>query len=120
MYLVAEAESRVDRGRQIVARQRELATKVAEAAPIAVELLKTFESTLALLENTLANYRRYEAIIANTQEGLHNSEVPFGPIPEVANSPAPDHEEQMRSVARVLQILRAVGYDCKLTQDTMH
>src|SRR5262245_21975557 len=120
MYLVAEAERRIDRGRQIVAQQRELVAKVGAALPAAVALLKAFETTLALLENTLANYQRYKLITAGTQLGLRNSEMLSGPISEVANSPAWDHEGQMRDVARVLQILRAVGCDCKLTLDTLH
>src|SRR5262245_38268789 len=119
MRSVAEAERRVDCGRQIVARQRELVAKVGAALPAAVELLKAFETTLALLENTLPNYQRYEPITASTQQGLRNSEVLSGPIPEVANSPARDHEEQMPDVARVLEILRAVGHDSKLAQDTL-
>jgi hypothetical protein len=42
------------RGRQIVERQRELVAKFGEQIPIAVALLKSFESSLALFEQTLA------------------------------------------------------------------
>lgn len=110
MY-VAEAEHRIHRGRQIVARQRELVEKLAETAPIAVELLKVFETSLALLENTLANYQRHEPAVCNLVELS-------SPIPDAADNPVRDDE--MRVVDRLMEILRAGGYHCELPQDTLH
>ena len=101
MYLVAEAERRVDRGRQIVAQQRALVAKIGETVPIAVELLRAYETTLALLESALANRRQHEPGAGST-------------------SPAQDHQAQRRDIARVMEILRGGGYDCELVQDTLH
>ena len=52
--LVWEADRRVGRARQIVARQRDLVARVGEQVPIAVALLHTFERSLALFEEVLA------------------------------------------------------------------
>src|SRR5262245_10644235 len=113
MYLVAEAERRIDRGRQIVARQRELVEKVGAAVPVAVELLKAYETTLALLENTLANYQRHEPAVCN-------AEVLSSPIADAADNAVRDDEEQVREVAYLMEILRAGGYHCEHPQDTLH
>src|SRR5262245_55770190 len=113
MYLVAEAERRIDRGRQIIARQRELVAKVGAAVPVAVELLKAYETTLALLENTLANYQRHEPAVCN-------AEVLSSPVPDATDNPVPDDDEPISEVVRLLEIFRAGGYHCELPQDTLH
>jgi hypothetical protein len=49
-----EIQHRIYRDRQIVARQREFVEKSGEQLPIAVALLRNFESHLAALEETQA------------------------------------------------------------------
>ena len=117
---VSEAERRVDRGRQIVARQRELVAKLGEQFPIAVTLLKSFERSLALFEEVLATRQRNEVSIARAEQALV---VPTTPncLEEVdATGAKPDHQERMRAVARILEILREGGYHCELDQKTLH
>ena len=118
--LVSEAERRVDRGRQIVARQRELVAKLGEQFPIAVTLLKSFERSLALFEEVLATHQRDEVSIARAEQALV---VPTTPncLEEVdATGAKLDHQERMRAVARILEILREGGYHCELDQKTLH
>jgi uncharacterized protein (DUF1697 family) len=118
--LVSEAERRVDRGRQIVARQRELVAKLGEQFPIAVTLLKSFERSLALFEEVLATHQRNEVSIARAEQALV---VPTTPncLEEVdATGAKLDHQERMRAVARILEILREGGYHCELDQKTLH
>jgi hypothetical protein len=102
-----EAERRVTRGREIVARQRDVIAKVGEVpqavallkvgeVPQAVALLKTFEGLLALYEDILAAYQPAAGLLAES--------------PEEAN---------WRQVFRVMEILREGGYDCDL-QQTSH
>jgi hypothetical protein len=117
---VSEAERRVDRGRQIVARQRELVAKLGEQFPIAVTLLKNFERSLALFEEVLATHQRNEVPIARAEQALV---VPTTPncLEEVdATGAKLDHQERMRAVARILEILREGGYHCELDQKTLH
>ena len=59
--LSRETEYRTARARQVVARQREIALKAGnELAPIAAALLKTFECTLAILEEVAQRRRAAE------------------------------------------------------------
>jgi hypothetical protein len=57
-----EAESRVSRGKLIVARQREIVAAIDEPlVPFAAELLDTYEVTLALFEERFAVLQRNAA-----------------------------------------------------------
>jgi hypothetical protein len=118
--LLSEAERRVDRGRQIVARQRELVAKLGEKFPIAVALLKNFEDLLALFEKNLATYQRNEVSIAGAGQALVVPTTPNCLEEADATGAKLDHQERMRAVARILEILREGGYHCELDQKTLH
>jgi hypothetical protein len=62
MLSATELERRVVRSRQLVARQREFAAKLGEDFPVAVKLLKEFERSLALLEDSY----RWREVLTNT------------------------------------------------------
>jgi hypothetical protein len=109
MLTASEAQRRVDRRRRIVAQQRELVAKIGDAFPIAGELLKLYEKSLALLESTLENHLRHEPDIG-----------PPDPVLDGADDAAWDHEEQVRKVARLMEVLRQGGYHCELAQGTQH
>ena len=117
VIVVSEAQRRVDRGRRIVAQQRELVGKVGKALPLAVSLLETCERTLALLEDGLANY---QLMADSMQQTLCNSKTLVDSNPAEVVGPQRDNEEQLRHVARILEILREGGYHCELAQDTLH
>jgi hypothetical protein len=117
---VSEAERRVDRGRQIVARQRELVAKLGEQFPIAVTLLKNFERSLALFEEVLATHQRNEVSIARAEQALVAPTTPNCLAEADATGAKLDHQERMRAVARILEILREGGYQCELDQQTLH
>src|SRR5215472_10075333 len=101
---VSEAERRVDRGRQIVARQRELVAKLGEQFPIAVTLLKNFERSLALFEEVLATHQRDEVSIARAEQALVVPTTPNCLEREVAAERKPEPQARMRAVARNLEI----------------
>ena len=110
MFAVADAERRIDRGRQIVARQQEIVAKFGGGLPNSVELLKAYERTLAVLEEALAAHRlRHESTTGNA-------------FVEQAATVAsmPDHEGQMCEVAHLVEIPREAGYHCELDHDTLH
>jgi len=117
--LVLKAERRVDRGRQIVARQRELVAKLGERFPIAVALLKNFEDLLAIFERDLATHQRKEVSIARAEQALVAPTTP-NCLEEADVTAKLDHQERMRAVARILEILREGGYHCELDQQTLH
>src|SRR5215471_7309150 len=102
--LVSEAERRLDRGRQIVARQRELVAKLGERSPIAVALLKIFERSLAIFEEVLATNQRNEVFIARAEQALVAPTTPNCLEEADATRAKLDHRERMRAVARVLDI----------------
>jgi hypothetical protein len=115
-----EFERRVVRGRQIVARQRELAAKLGEDLPIAVALLAAYERSLALLENA---YERSTVLTNTVDKAVRGSRallVANCPSPADTTGPGQDHQEGMRAVALIMEILREGGYHCELTKETMH
>src|SRR5262249_23707706 len=124
--LLSETEHRVDRGRQIVARQRGLVAKFGKELPIAVGLLEAFERSLVLLEKIAADrknrasHQSDEVVIAEqavrTSRALFAAPIPNWLEPADAARPKPDH----LSVAHILKILREGGYDCELVQETLH
>ena len=118
--LVSEVERRVDRGRQIVARQRELVAKLGERFPIAVAILKNLEDLLAIFERDLATNQRNEVSIARAEQALVAPTTPNCLEEADATRAKLDHQERMRAVARVLEILRGAGYHCELDQKTLH
>ena len=116
-----ELERRVVRGRQMVARQRELAVKLGEELPIAVALLKTYENSLALLENAVQRSR----VLADTVDkavcgssALLVASFPSCLEPAGTTGPQRDHQEQMLDVSRLMEILRGGGYHCELADQT--
>src|SRR5262245_41842558 len=118
-----ELERRVVRGRQMVARQRELAAKLGEDLPVAVALLKTYERSLALLENAVQRSR----VLADTVDravcgssALLVASFPNCLEPGGTSDPQRGHQEQMRDVARLMEILRGGGYHCELAEKNLH
>ena len=120
----AEIEHRVDRARQIVARQRELVERVGERIPGAVTLLKTFESTLGLIEKTQTALQRSRALRAEAEQAVQGTVTAALP----SDCPEPgdpihaklDYEKQMSAVARIMEILREGGYRCEFDCATLH
>jgi hypothetical protein len=113
-------ERRIHRGRQIVARQRALVTKFGGEVPIALALLETFESSLAIFEKTLAARQRDEVLIARAEQAVRNSKAVLeAPIPnclEPADAIGPKLD-----YTHIVKILREGGYDCELlAQETLH
>src|SRR5215475_3672888 len=106
----SEIELNVDRCRQIVSRQRELVAKFG-GWPIAAELLKTFEETLGILEQ-MATDRRSKLHLGTEQPAPPKCLEPADAITERAA-----YQEQMRNVARVVELLRGGGYACDLLED---
>ena len=122
MLSATELERRVVRGREIVARQRELAAKLGEDCPLAVKVLNEFERFLALLED-----RQRREVFTNTVDKSVRGAgallvAPFPICPSSADmfGPEPDYQDRMRHVARIMDILRDAGYPCELAKDTMH
>lgn len=107
-----ELEQRIVRGRQIVARQRELAAEMGNAFPVAVMLLATCEKSLALLEHS---YRQ------SVPDGTVNKAIPqlsgflvALPSPAEAAASELNYQDRMRHVARIMEILGEGGYHCRL------
>jgi hypothetical protein len=117
-----ELERRVVRGREIVARQRELAAKLGEDFPLAVKLLNEFERSLALLEDI----QRREVLTNTVNKAVRGSgallvaSIPICPSPADIIGPQPDYQDRMRDVALIMDILRDAGYRCELANDTVH
>ena len=113
MLSVAEIERRVVRGREIVERQRQLAAKIGNDFPIAIALLAAFEKSLALLE-----VHHQPDVLANARdESARGSDVlQIASVPELEIMA---YQKEMRDTARVLEILRSSGYECKLAEPTM-
>ena len=99
------AERRVIRGRQIVARQREIAS--ASGTPLSIALLETFEASLAVFEDNLTRHLRDGGLCA---------EQLARPISQTVI----DYQARSRRVASVMEILREGGYACELTQPILH
>jgi hypothetical protein len=119
---VTESE-RLVRGRQIVARQRELAERLGNVLPIAVALLETYEKSLSLLEKAC---QRAE-VLSNAGDnavpgprGLLAASSPNGPSPVDRAVPKLDYQARMREVALVMELLSEGGYDCELAKETAH
>jgi hypothetical protein len=113
-------EHRIRRCRQIVARQRELVAKFGGEVPIALALLQTFESSLAIFEKTLLAHQRYEVLIARAEQAVGSSKSALeAPIPnclEPADAIGPKLD-----YTYIMKILREGGYDCELlAQETLH
>jgi len=107
MCPISEADGRVIRGRQIVARQQELVAKFGERLPAALELLKVYERTLAVLEESLAACQlRYDDAAKNACVEQADA------IDSVS-----EREEQMREIAHLMEILREGGFHCELSRD---
>lgn len=123
---VSEIQRRVDRGREIVARQRELAAKCGKRIPDAITLLQSFETTLALLEKTQAALKHSAALRAEAAKAVHGDRtVPAVTIdshlePDEPIRSKPAYEEQASVVARIMEILREGGYHCELDRVTLH
>ena len=119
---VSEMQRRVERGRQIVARQRELAAKFGEQSPIAVTLVKNFESCLAVFEEAQAGLQRNEALATEAEPPVVSDKAVAAARTSNCHEPAAatgsmlDYEEQMRTVARTVEILREGGHHCELEQ----
>jgi len=121
--LLSETEHRVDRGRQIVARQRGLVAKFGKELPIAVGLLEAFERSLVLLEkiaadrNNLASHQSDEVVkqAVRTSKAFFAAPIPNCLEPADAARPKPHH----LSVAHIMKILREGGFDCELVQETL-
>jgi len=121
--LVSEAERHIVRGRQIVARQRDLVAKIGEQdAPRAVALWRTFERSLTIIEEILAAHQRNEVPTATTEQALRSSKALLVPIPnclEPADATGPKLVHQVKSAAaHIMKILREGGYDCERTRST--
>jgi hypothetical protein len=118
--LVSEAERRVHRGRQIVARQREFVAKFGEQVPIALALLKNFEDLLALFERTQA---LNEALAVEAEQSVVNAAVaaPMARCHEPADPVALtlDHQDQTCDIDHIMEILREAGYHCELLQENL-
>jgi hypothetical protein len=121
MLSATELERRVVRGREIVARQRELAAKLGEDCPLAIKVLNQFERFLALLED-----RQRKEVLTNTVEkavrgsgALLVASFPICPSPaDITGPEPPDHQGRMRRVALVMEILRDAGYQSELAKET--
>ena len=120
--LSSELERRVVRGRQIVARQQELAAKLGKEFPIALALVETFEKSLVLIEQ---HYQR--EVLATAVDGAVGGlsaplavSVPICFEPDGTTDPGRDYQQQMRDVARLMELLRNGGYRCELAEGTMH
>jgi hypothetical protein len=117
-----ELERLVVRGREIVARQRELAAKLGNEFPIAGALLETYEKSLALFED----YRRQEVLAKPVDEAVGGSSALLVasysncPSPDDTTVPKQDHQDRMRGVVLVMEILRDAGYQCELAKETLH
>jgi hypothetical protein len=117
MLSATELERRVVRGREIVARQRELAAKLGEDCPLAVKVLNEFERFLALLEDR----QRREVLKAVPGFGaLLVAPFPICPSSTDMFGPEPDYQDRMRHVARIMDVLRDAGYQCELAKDSLH
>jgi hypothetical protein len=101
---LSELQRRLDRARELVGRQRELAAGYGEQIPAAVALLRNLEDRLVLLEGTQAMLQR----------GLENGATQ--PLIGTSDTAGPKltYEQKMRVAARVVEILSNAGYRCKL------
>ena len=121
---VSEIEHRVDWARQLVARQRELVTRVGERIPDAAALLKTFETTLGLFEKAQAVLQHSQTLRTRAGQTTcgDGTATPGLDCPEPGEAiPAKlDYEEQMSAIARIMEILRDGGYHCELGGETLH
>jgi hypothetical protein len=92
--------------------------------PAAAVLLRNFEHSAALLEQTLATYRHNDLIAARVKDAIYSSNATLPPTtPTEANEPSLAklaYEAQMRDVGRLMEILREGGYHCELAGDTLH
>src|SRR4051812_32185539 len=100
---VSEAERRICRAHEIISRQRELVARLGDRMPVAAMLLENFEKSAALLEQALASYRRNEAVMAVAAASLQQ-----------------DNQQQMRDIARIMEVLRQGGFQCGLRNETLH
>lgn len=107
--VISEVERRVIRGRQIVARQRDLVAQLGGRLPMAVALLRNFETTLAISEERLAADQRQRVVTVSSQP------VIASPAATQLDDPA-----DVRAVAHLMEILRQGGYACELAYDTLH
>jgi hypothetical protein len=121
-----ELEHRIIRGRQIIARQRELVAKLGNVLPISVTLLETFEKTLSLFEKTQAAFLRSDALTDEAIQTVHSDKtVVAAPIPtcvdlaDAARSKV-EYEEQMSAARHIMEILCGGGYHCELDRETSH
>jgi hypothetical protein len=107
---LSQQRRRVDRGRQIVARQRELVAKHGDRLPVAVALLETYERTVRLFELGLDRCERRVVLAEQSAEKVVEAA-------EVTQKLT--YQEQMRAVAHLMEVLRSGGYHCELAEETL-
>jgi hypothetical protein len=124
--IIPEAERHICRARQLVERQRQLVSKIGKQNPAAVTLLTNFEQSAALLEQALTNYRRSDLLAARMREAIDNRNPGIrrtapNHLEQASEALAARqaHDEQMRNVAGIVEILREGGFLCELSRETL-